>query len=113
MPFFRQLTTSVHAAAERFSDAIHDVGTRIGPRDRSPPDPDEEFLGGAYAEDEVTSLDFDNAIESRALHEREPESDFDTLDDHMPAFVDVAEATDALGDIGVFADAGLMDDEPL
>ncbi len=86
---------------------------QTGPRDRAPPDPDAEFIEGAYAEDELQSLDFDDATGSRILHDREPESDFDTLDDNVPSYVDVANASDDIESVDLLNGVDLSNEEPL
>ena len=77
-----------------------------------PADPDTEFIEGAYAEDELQSLDFDNSSASNAMQEREPGSDFDTLDDDTTSMFDIATATDSIDDIDVLSDIDLAIEDP-
>jgi hypothetical protein len=84
-----------------------------GPGDPAPPDPDAEFIEGAYAEDELQSLDFDDAAGTQSLHEREPESDFDTLDDKVLPYVDVANASDDIEGVELLNGVDLSNEEPL
>lgn len=93
------------------SGSSSEVGLAYGPRNGGPPDTD--LIESAFVEDELQSLDFDNARESQALHEKEPESDFDTFDDNVRPFVDIADATDTIDYIDVLSDLDLSSDEPL
>lgn len=89
------------------------VAQQSGPRDSVPTDPDSEFIEGAYAEDELQSLDFDDAAGSQILHDREPESDFATLDDNIEAFVDVADASDHIEDVDLLGGVDMTNEDPL
>ena len=67
-------------------------------------DPDAEFVSGAWEEASPQSLDFDDELASRSLHEREPEEDFASFD---------AEAARVRGDAADLADLfGGADDDP-
>ena len=79
-----------------------------------PPDPDTEFVGGAWDEAAPPSLDFDDESASRDLHAREPEDDFATLDEDGASCpgLDAADLADRVGrDVGA-GEPDAWDDEP-
>ena len=79
---------------------------------------DDEFIGGAWDEASLVSLDFDDASASRSLHDVEPESAFDTFDAGDPSpgtsVRDAADVIDGLDDDPFGAGDPFDDaDEPL
>lgn len=87
---------------------VHRLSSRsasFGPPRAAPPPgrgapADDEFIGGAFDEASLVSLDFDDASASRSLHDAEPESAFDTFDAaDSPQRAPLRDAADLVDDL--------------
>ena len=90
-------------------DAARRARLRPGPGEV--PDPDAEFVGGAWDEAGPPTLDFDDEAAWRSLGEREPGEDFATMEARAPRpDTDAAELLDRVGADLEGADPGDADD---